>query len=115
MIRRTRGLRAEAFFAALLFTLFAYHAATAQPRMPSAKDRAANLKERLSLTDSQTVAITKILEGSQQEMRKAFSPSEGNRDSMRAMRMSLMKKTDDRIDSLLFAGPVLALFVAAIP
>jgi Spy/CpxP family protein refolding chaperone len=81
--------------------LLMHAGAIAQPRMDSPKDRAAAMKERLALSDSQTTAITKIFEASQADMKKAFDMRGGDRDSMRAMRMSMMKKVDDRIDSVL--------------
>ncbi len=81
--------------------LAAHTGASAQPRMDSPKDRAGNLKERLALNDSQTAAITKIFEESQHDMRKLFDMRGGDRDSIRAMRMTMMKQVDDRIDSVL--------------
>jgi Spy/CpxP family protein refolding chaperone len=71
--------------------------------MPAPKDRAADLKERLSLTDSQTTLITKIFTESQEAMRKAVDSMKDDRQAMRGLRMEMMKKSDERIDSILTA------------
>ena len=49
------------------------YAQRGQGGMPAPKDRAADLKDRLSLTDSQTTLITKIFTESQEAMRKALT------------------------------------------
>jgi Spy/CpxP family protein refolding chaperone len=92
--------------AALIFMILCFIAAMsgsayAQPAMMSPKDRAANLKERLSLTDSQMTAINKIFAESQQAMKIAMDSARGDRGAMREVRMNMMKKSDERIDSLL--------------
>jgi Spy/CpxP family protein refolding chaperone len=95
------------YMAGVLFTLFSltgiFGALHAQPRMMSPKDRASNLRERLNLNDSQTNAITRLFEESQEQMRKALDSTKDDRQSMRDLRMAIMKKTDERIDSLLTA------------
>src|ERR1700690_2677077 len=65
------------------------------------KDRAANLKKSLDLTDSQTTVVTQLYTESQEQMKAALDSAKGDRQSMRDLRMSIMKKTDERIDSLL--------------
>jgi Spy/CpxP family protein refolding chaperone len=75
-----------------------------QGRMMSPKDRAADLKERLALSDSQTALITKIFAEAQEAMSKAVDSLKGDRQAMRDLRMGMMKKSDERIDSLLTSG-----------
>ncbi len=87
----------------LLLTAAGADRIQAQPQRMSPKERADRLKSQLSLSDSQTVAVTKIYEESQQEMSKAFNDSSGDRQSRREVMMKMMSKTDDRIDSLLTA------------
>ena len=102
MIRSTRSLQRVAVLTVLFFSALAMQsAALAQPRMPSPRERASNLKDRLGLTDSQTTAITKIFEESQLDLRRALDSARGDRESMRTVRMNMMKHTDERIDSLL--------------
>ncbi len=104
MDRPLAGFRTRFPILTLFACMLLIHAgASGQPRMDSPKDRAAAMKERLALSDSQATAITKIFEASQADMKKAFDMRGGDRDSIRAMRMSMMKKVDDRIDSVLTA------------
>jgi Spy/CpxP family protein refolding chaperone len=67
----------------------------------SPKERAANMKEQLALTDSQAVLVTGIFEDAQADMKKAADSADGDRRSMRDLRMAIMKKSDERIDSIL--------------
>ncbi|HEY6192654.1 MAG TPA: hypothetical protein VI215_10075 [Bacteroidota bacterium] len=107
MVYRNRGRHAAALILLLFCTIVAAggsaYAQRGQGGMPAPKDRAADLKERLSLTDSQTTLITKIFTESQEAMRKAIDSVKDDRQAMRGLRTEMMKKSDERIDSVLTA------------
>lgn len=64
-------------------------------------ERAKMLKERLTLTDEQTIKVTDILTASQAEMQKLRDASGGDREAMRAGMQDLRRKTDAKITALL--------------
>lgn len=102
MKRTTNPLKTGIIFAGLLLLWMAgTGVASAQPGRMSPKERAERLKDQLSLSDSQVVAVTKIYEESQQQMSKAFADSTADRQSRREMMTKIMGATDTRIDSLL--------------
>jgi len=102
MNRRNSYLKNTVISIALLWSMTAACGILwAQPARMSPKERAANMKEQLALTDSQAVLVTGIFEDAQADMKKAADSANGDRQSMRDLRMAIMKKSDERIDSIL--------------
>src|SRR5437867_11509885 len=75
----------------------------AQRMLVAPKDRAAVLKKQLGLSDDQTAAITKIYEEAQQQTKKAFDRSGGDRQATMSEVRRLMGNADLKIDILLTA------------
>ncbi len=74
----------------------------AQPGGGRIEDRVARLKERLKLTDEQTVKVKEIYTTAQTDIQKyRDSIATGNREEMMLFAMERMKKTDAQIDSVL--------------
>lgn len=74
----------------------------AQPGGGRIEDRVARLKERLKLTDEQTVKVKEIYTTAQTDIQKQRdSIATGNREEMMLFAMERMKKTDAQIDSVL--------------
>jgi periplasmic protein CpxP/Spy len=72
-----------------------------QPQRMSVEDRVKILKDSLKLSDEQSSKITKILEDQREEMTTAMNENQGDRDAMRSVMQGLMKKTDDKIKTIL--------------
>ena len=73
----------------------------AQPQRMSVEDRVKILKDSLKLSDEQSSKITKILEDQREEMTTAMTENQGDREAMRSVMQGLMKKTDDKIKTIL--------------
>ena len=80
--------------------LLASAGAFAQGRMDPA-DRAKDLKEKLGLTDDQTVKVRKIFEDAQSEAMAQMNGDSGSRGDRRAAMQQMMAKTQDKIKALL--------------
>ncbi len=84
---------------ALLF--FAASSLWAQPMMRTPAERAQQLKERLSLTEEQTIAVEIIFEERQKETTAKLDSLMGDREAMRAFMTGQAVKTDKEIGELL--------------
>jgi Spy/CpxP family protein refolding chaperone len=76
----------------------------AQPQRMSVEDRVKILKDSLKLSDEQSSKITKILEDQREEMTTAMNENQGDREAMRPVMQGIMKKTDDKIKTILSKG-----------
>jgi hypothetical protein len=86
----------------LAFLFVITQTAAAQPRgRMSVKDRVAELKDCLSLTNNQVKKITVILDSADIQRKELFDQSDGDRDVMREKMISLMQETDVKIENLL--------------
>ena len=85
----------------MLCVVFIQGVSQAQPMRRTPKERAAMLKEQLSLSDSQVVIVTKIYEVSDTLMRKIFESAGDNREAVRDTMMAIRKKIDDQVVALL--------------
>ena len=72
----------------------------AQGRMDPA-ERAKDLKDKLALTDEQTVKVQKIFEDAQTEAMAQMNGDSGSRGDRRAAMQQMMTKTQDKIKALL--------------
>ena len=73
----------------------------AQPQRMSVEDRVKILKDSLKLSDEQSLKITKILEDQREEMTTAMNENQGDREAMRSVMQGIMKKSDDKIKTIL--------------
>jgi Spy/CpxP family protein refolding chaperone len=73
----------------------------AQPMMRTPAERARQLKERLFLTEEQTIAVEIIFEERQKEVTAKMDSLMGDREAMRAFMTSQAAKTDEEIEGLL--------------
>ena len=73
----------------------------AQPQRLSVEDRVKILKDSLKLSDEQSLKITKILEDQREEMTTAMNENQGDREAMRSVMQGIMKKSDDKIKTIL--------------
>jgi hypothetical protein len=73
----------------------------AQPQRMSVEDRVKILKDSLKLSDEQSSKITKILEDQREEMTTAMNENQGDREAMRSVMQGIMKKSDDKIKTIL--------------
>ncbi|MEX1138105.1 MAG: hypothetical protein WEF53_02010 [Bacteroidota bacterium] len=87
----------------LTFALFFLSTASlwSQPMMRTPAERAKQLKERLSLTEEQTIAVEIIFEERQKEATTKRDSLTGNREAMRTFMREQAAKTDKEIESLL--------------
>jgi Spy/CpxP family protein refolding chaperone len=76
---------------------------SSQPMMRTPAERAQQLKERLSLTEEQAIAVEIIFEERQKEVSAAMDSLMGDRDAMRAFLTDQAAKTDKEIEGLLNA------------
>lgn len=96
IIIRKGTLMKYAVYLVMLSFLAVVSTANAQPRF-SAKDRLERLKERLSLTQEQTVKVEKILLKQEDEMKKLRSSDNVDRSEFR----KIMDNTNQEIEKVL--------------
>ena len=87
------------FFFVLLFLTAS--SVCAQPMMRTPAERAQQLKERLSLTEEQTIAVEIIFEERQKETKAKLDSLMGDREAMRAFMTGQAATTDKEIEELL--------------
>jgi periplasmic protein CpxP/Spy len=75
--------------------------AQAQPQRMSVEDRVKILKDSLKLTSEQSSKITSILEDQREEITMAMNENRDNPDSARAAVQGIMKKSDNKIKTIL--------------
>lgn len=73
----------------------------AQPKRPDPKERAARLKEKLSLTDEQTAKVEKIFADSQAKFEKEMGATEEERYARREAMKKMMDETHAEINKIL--------------
>jgi len=73
----------------------------AQSQRMRVEDRVKMLKEKLKLSDEQSVKVTNILEDQREEITNATNENRGDRDAMRTAMAELMKTTNSKIKAVL--------------
>jgi len=94
--RTTLGLMLVLGIAILFSTLV-----QAQSQRMRVEDRVKMLKEKLKLSDEQSVKVTNILEDQREEITNATNENRGDRDAMRTAMAELMKTTNSKIKAVL--------------
>jgi len=94
--RTTLGLMLVLGIAILFSTLV-----QAQSQRMTVEDRVKMLKEKLKLSDEQSVKVTNILEDQREEITNATNENRGDRDAMRTAMAELMKTTNSKIKAVL--------------
>jgi Spy/CpxP family protein refolding chaperone len=77
--------------------------ASAQPPRMTAEERTKNLTEKLTLTTDQATKVLAIYKRSEEEMKKLFESSEGDREAMRDTMRAHREKVNKEIEGLLTA------------
>jgi hypothetical protein len=91
----------QRFLLSLCLLVLATASLWSQPTMRTPAERASQLKERLSLTEEQTIAVEIIFEERQKEVAAKMDSLRGDREAMRAFMMGEIVKTDKEIEALL--------------
>lgn len=84
-----------------VITLIVSPSLFSQPMMRTPAERAQQLKERLDLSEEQTIAVEIIFEERQKEAAAKMDSLRGDREAMRSFMMAQMEKTDKEIEELL--------------
>lgn len=88
----------------VLSALVVLSLSTAQPRRDRVEMQLQRIKEKVGLTEEQTVKVKEIMQRAQNEMRAQFDQSEKNDGDLQARRKAMaerMEKTDAKILTLL--------------
>jgi|WetSurMetagenome_2_1015567.scaffolds.fasta_scaffold528191_1 Spy/CpxP family protein refolding chaperone len=89
--------------AVIAVVMLAGATACAQPPRMTAEERTKNLTEKLTLTTDQATKVLAIYKRSEEEMKKLFESSEGDREAMRDTMRAHREKVNKEIEGLLTA------------
>ncbi len=98
---RTHGFRMAPVSALAAGLLLFSAQLLAQPRMPSAEERADTLKAQLQLTQAQRDSVVAIYKAADEQRRAAFESAQGDRSAMREKMTAIRDDTDKKIEALL--------------
>ena len=96
-------MKTRSWIAIIVTTILVAAGLQAQPRGGEDRSEAQlkELKEKVSLTDDQTVKVRTIMKKAQEDRRAIWENSDGDREAMRGEMMKLMEKTDAEIAKVL--------------
>lgn len=89
--------------AVIAVVMLAAATSCAQPPRMTAEERTKNLTEKLTLTTDQATKVLAIYKRSEEEMKKLFESSEGDREAMRDTMRAHREKVNKEIEGLLTA------------
>ncbi len=94
-------MKPHALLFVILCSMFLPSIGSAQPRGNRVEMQVQRIKEKVVLTDEQTVKVKAILQKAQEEIRVQFENNEDDREARREMMMKRMEKSDVQILKLL--------------